>query len=85
MSEIIKENKVNVTMRFECWGRTYEAKLHKVKSKKAVEVLKDHTEFRTLPELMVPIYNDYEKHFDMGDNGVYKPTDLINHYRIKEV
>ena len=85
MNDVVKKRGKKVTVKWINWGITYRARLSVEKSAEAIRVFKSNVEHKTLMECMTPIYLDWEKHHEMGDKGVYKPADLIQHYGIKEV
>jgi hypothetical protein len=85
MSDEVKKKDRKVKVTWTNWGRTYQARLHTIASHEAIRVFKSNVEEKTLMECMVPIYKNWERHHDMGEKGVYKPSDLIQLYGIKEV
>ena len=85
MRDTIKKRDKRVRITWTNWGRTYRASLSVEKSAEAIRVFKSNVEEKTLMQCMTPIYKDWEKHHEMGEKGVYKPSDLIQLYNIKEV
>ena len=85
MNDVVRKRDKRVRIKWTNWGRTYKASLSVEKSAEAIRVFKSNVEEKTLMECMTPIYLDWEKHHDMGEKGVYKPSDLILLYGIKEV
>lgn len=85
MSDEVKQKDKKVKVTWKNWGRTYQGRFHTLASHEAIRVFKSNVEHKTLMECMTPIYKEWEKHNEMGEHGVYKPADLIQHYGIKEV
>ena len=85
MSDVVKKRGKRVTVKWTNWGRTYRARLSVEKSAEAIRVFKSDNEMKTLMETMTPVYQAWEREHEMGEHGVYKPADLIQHYGIKEV
>ncbi|MEE9374051.1 MAG: hypothetical protein V3V00_13450 [Saprospiraceae bacterium] len=86
MAEIIKETKQSVVFNFKSWGRTFRVKLNKARHPRAVLFFRHtDTSMQTVPEIMRPLYDSYEKTHEWGENGVQKATDLVRYYGIREL
>ena len=86
MAEKVEETRGYITFEFTCWKRTFRICLSKKRSIAEILFFKRLTnEDQSVPDVMKQLYTLWESQHECGELGVYKATDLVLVYGIREV
>ncbi len=86
MATKVEETRGYMTFDFTCYGRTFRICLSKKRQVAEILFFKRLTnQNQSVPDIMKQLYTIWERSYECGEKGVYKATDLVLRYGVREV